>query len=459
MTKYISRHEKLLGQVMQQNNDLSYQNGTIASSWQLSILEIRRRNTSAVGLLQLWSFMDNSDLWWELLNTALECPKKRVSSRSLPNLTTICSDVLPYSMGNVGTTWLQELAEDEIIFLEAMRVLLEFSFVRKNIDSQSYSIHPLVHEWIRSTIHASLWESYINAAASVLGRSVPLAHHTGAWVLARRLTPHVDRFWKLLDSQDALQYTSADGFDGLAIYEFDRCRYGQAKRSWEIGCECWVKQAGLENPLTIQCFLDCALAYRALGELEKAEARWRWVYEQCNRVEQEFLINDTVLTEVKLRALDDLGRLYFIQRRYDDAIDYLAQALSGKQKALGPEDPLTLDTERQLGLALYKQGRITEAKQLHMKVVAGFEKVCGHDNIWTLLAKSDLGAIHHHLGKLDEAKTLLKESLTLMESQVGPTNEKSKEIGMNLAALYQTQGRVEKATEISNLYASDGSRS
>lgn len=408
---------------------------------------VQKRNAAAAGLLQLWSFLDNSDLWWEMLNLALECPKKRVALRALPTLPISAFETSLLSTKS-HPNWLQNLAEDELSFLDAMRILLDLSIIRRNLDAQSYSVHPLVHSWVRGTVSSEHRHAYLNAAACVLGRCVPLAHHKDAWVLSRRLSPHIDQFWTIVDQEAEASFTSADGFDGIAIFEFDRSNFARAKFAWETACRCWGATSEPGNLLMLQCNHDCALSYRALGEFDAAKTKWEWVYRQCCQIEQDPMKHSPLLLEVKLRALDDLGRLYALQGKYDKSIELFHQALKGKKEALGDGDPLTLDTERQLALALYQQGKAAQAKELHEHVLAGFETACGPSNIWTLLAKSDLGAIYSSMGRREEATMMLEDAFESIQGQLGISNVKTKEVARNLISVLNAQGKIREANEI-----------
>lgn len=90
------------------------------------------------------------------------------------------------------SNWVTKLAKDEVLFDKAIYTLLEFYFVRGNAASDSFSIHPVVHQWLRQRLNTESWHANLNAVISLLGRSVPYAHFNESWILQRRLAAHMD---------------------------------------------------------------------------------------------------------------------------------------------------------------------------------------------------------------------------------------------------------------------------
>ena len=106
----------------------SYEDRTLYSTWQISFKRIEQRNILSAQLLRLWTYFDNQDLWFELLQHS----------------------------DTEDSNWIQELIEDELSFHGAMRVLSDHGLVEVEkpslelVESQGYSIHGCVHSW---TVH------------------------------------------------------------------------------------------------------------------------------------------------------------------------------------------------------------------------------------------------------------------------------------------------------------------
>jgi len=46
---------------------VDYPERTIITTWQISFNEVERRDTGAAKLLRLWGYLDNQELWYQLL--------------------------------------------------------------------------------------------------------------------------------------------------------------------------------------------------------------------------------------------------------------------------------------------------------------------------------------------------------------------------------------------------------
>lgn len=102
---------------------------------------MKQIDPTAVKLLQLWAYLDNQDLWFELLERG--------------------------SQGLKDPTWLQDLVRSEIGFRRTIKKLLVYSLVESHQDTESYSIHPVIHDWCRKSISRDKFELMILATMIV----------------------------------------------------------------------------------------------------------------------------------------------------------------------------------------------------------------------------------------------------------------------------------------------------
>lgn len=442
LSRYLKRFDHQLHNIFQQQSDISYGQNSISSSWQLSMDAIREKDPLAAKLFLLWGCLDNADLWWDLLHSALEGMPDRVYEKTIlssPESIRIPPDQEQNDLEVSSSNWVLELANDEMRFLETIRVLREFSFLKQLRGSDGFAIHPLLHQWSWTKLPGSERENYLNVAASILGRAYPLAHSPNAWTTTRRLIPHITRFWNLLNEQQDFTCRTADGFSGLGFYQFDRSDFLSAKTAQDMAAEAWTRSMGPEHPHTVRCMIDRAIARRELGEYEDSESLLRKVLE-LTRDE-----NDVRGRKSYVRALDDLGRLHMKKEEVDLAVPLFQSALEGKELIYGAEDLAPLDSTRQLALALQRLGRLDEALPLHLRVLAGFQ-ASEKMSTWSLLAASDLGMLYHRQGQLERAEALLDGSYKSLLERLGPENSKTKEVAERLLALYQTLGRDDETT-------------
>ena len=179
----------------------------------------------ALQLLRMFSFLHNENIRFEFLERAvtngaleavqqvedkkrelvLKASDKRQSWSQWANGSVF--SVLTYLYRIRGPLTLPELLRsgrlsnefDRIRLREALRQLTRRSLVRYNDARNSYSMHPLVHEWARETLDLTLGEKAIWAeAAAVLLSSCILLPPLGTKdeELRKDLLPHVDHVRK-----------------------------------------------------------------------------------------------------------------------------------------------------------------------------------------------------------------------------------------------------------------------
>jgi hypothetical protein len=68
IVKYLELYNKSWAQLhgqMKKRND--YPERTIITTWQISFEEVKLRDEGAAKLLRLWGYLDNQELWYQLL--------------------------------------------------------------------------------------------------------------------------------------------------------------------------------------------------------------------------------------------------------------------------------------------------------------------------------------------------------------------------------------------------------
>ncbi|KAJ4290456.1 hypothetical protein N0V90_010673 [Kalmusia sp. IMI 367209] len=444
-TKYLKQFDSYLTGLMQEEQNLTYENGSISSSWRLSFEEVKIRNSDSARLLLLWGFLDNSDIWWDMFRLAEVCENKKRLDTFLRVPLLLSGHGEQKELLRDDSGWLSALASNEPRFLSAIRILRDFSFASPLDGTDGYSLHPVLHGWARSQVDPALWTSYLDATAALLGRAAPLAHTRDAWATQRRLTLHVKRFWSLFDEHHNKDSILPDGLNGLALFEFDQSNPQRARMACEIACRGWEHILGPDHFQTIECLVDMACTYYGMQQYGDADKVWDCIVSKYGNI-------NGPIEKLIARSLDALGRSSARQGKMECAVDYFCQTLIKKKKIFGEEALSTLDTMRQLGLAHQQLGDFNEAIAVHQQVLAGFERELGSNNTWTLLAINDLGSAHGRKGDLQLAEKLLRSAYETMRTQLGHSNSKTIEIMHNLSAVYRGQKRL----DADQLLLSDG---
>ncbi|KAI4122751.1 MAG: hypothetical protein LQ341_007273 [Variospora aurantia] len=374
-SKYLDLYEKSWTDLVAETPRLrDYENGSIQTTWMISYNRIRHSNPTAAKLLQLWAYLDRQDVWYELF--------------------------LPGSAACRECEWLQKLTQSEIGFKGVMRSLLAYSLIEAQQDTESYSIHPVVHDWCAETIGDRNGD-LITIALTIIGAAVPDHSEAAYWVFQQRLLPHVDRCIRRIGDSDLHNrlgdVRACSIFHNLGILYHDQGKSAEAEKMYQWALDGKEKACGPNNP---SLFI----------------------------------------------TLNSLGNLYSWQGKYTEAETMLQQALDGKEEMLGPKDPSTLDTVSNLGILYYEQGNYTKAEKMYQRALDGKEKALGPNHPSTLDTVNNLGNLYSKQGKLTEAKEMYQRALDGRMRAFGPNHPFTLETIHDLQLLTAT--RSEQIEEI-----------
>ncbi|KAK4170949.1 hypothetical protein QBC36DRAFT_295822 [Triangularia setosa] len=400
---------------------VDYEQGSVGTTWTMSLKAIEARNENASNLLRLWAFVDNKDLWHGLLQAAAD-------------------------RGEQWPEWLCDMAYNEVRFLDAVRLLFRYSMIeaRESVKgSGSYSIHPVVHRWTSHIQDNKERRLFLRLAMMVVGFSVPDSATKDYWVLQRRLLPHAERcsWWA-----EGFRGGECD-FEGINITNathilgnlyLDQGRLGEAEAMYQRALEGKEKALGPDHTSTLNTVNNLGSLYTAQGRLWEAEAMYQRALEGCEKA----LGPDHTST---LDTVNNLGGLYLDQDRLGEAEAMYQRALEGKEKALGPDHTSTLDTVNNLGLLYVDQGRLGEAEAMYQRALEGKEKALGPDHTSTLDTVHNLGLLYVDQGRLGEAEAMYQQALEGCEKALGPDHTSTLDTVNNLGALYVDQGRLGEA--------------
>ncbi|KAH0538196.1 hypothetical protein FGG08_005212 [Glutinoglossum americanum] len=146
-----------------------------------------------------------------------------------------------------------------------------------------------------------------------------------------------------------------------------------------------------------------------------------------------------------LDTVHNLGSLYADQGKLTEAEAMYQRALTGYEKALGPEHTSTLDTVHNLGSLYADQGKLTEAEAMYQRALTGNEKALGPEHTSTLDTVNNLGSLYAAQGKLTEAEAMYQRALTGCEKALGPEHTSTLDTVNNLGILYADQGKLTEA--------------
>jgi hypothetical protein len=104
---------------------------------------------------------------------------------------------------------------------------------------------------------------------------------------------------------------------------------------------------------------------------------------------------------------------------YGTAEEMNRQALEGYKKALGPEDPNTLNSKANLASTFWNQGRWKEAEGLDVQVMETRKRVLGEEHPSTLNSMANLASTWRSQSRNEEAILLMEKCFELQKQILG----------------------------------------
>ncbi|KAF2462921.1 uncharacterized protein BDR25DRAFT_198200, partial [Lindgomyces ingoldianus] len=86
--------------------------------------QVKKQSEEAAWLLKLWGYLDHGELWYGLVANATRLPE-----------------------GINTPVWLLSIAEDELEYADAVRILSRYSLVDRREDTNTHSMHSVLHQW------------------------------------------------------------------------------------------------------------------------------------------------------------------------------------------------------------------------------------------------------------------------------------------------------------------------
>ena len=459
------RRQMMSSQPVQGADQYKY---TIYTTWEVSFQMLSRQATEtsadAIQILQILAFLHFEQVpasvfkrAWKGLrdsaNTSPRSPSLSTVFASLPftsffiNLLTKLYILNPRDSDPMLPSILRHDCQewDAYRFRQAIAILSSFSLIFKDVATDSYSMHPMVHFWARDRLDKESQMLCSSVAKTILAHSIPPTFHKSDHAFRRSLVPHLDACLHgehttplLQDRQDGQQLDRAIKF--AAIYSESGCWVDAAVLQEQI-VSAQARTLGTTHPKTLQAMSDLAWSYWNLSRIPKAlELQLR-----VTKLSTETLgINDPMT----LKAMDNLAHTYWLCGDRQKAKDLGIAAGEGMRSVLGPGHPDTLTAMHNLGQTYMHLGDAEKSKELQTEVLGARAKLLGSDHPDTLMTMASLGMSYSALGQQDEAKKLLLAVVETRKRILGQEHAYTLWAINDLSKIYCEQGEALQAEEL-----------
>lgn len=333
-------------------------------------------------------------------------------------------------------------SESELDFVEAIGLLVGYSFVRWHISSNTsehlYDLHGLVQiaarNWLTMEHSFPRWKSEcIRHTAAIFPHVTP--ENREIWNI---YLPHAQRLCdngEMKDVPERYQLLTAIGLCFL-----HNGRYSDAVRVHKIVAqyqETTGKQTNSDLGLST-AYHNLGIALYSSGDATNA----RRYLENALAISSEILGSEDPQI---IPTVTGLGRVYGTSGLWTQAEEYVRKAMRVSLRVFGPDNPGTIQCMNHL-VAIYRHSdRLQEAEKLCLRVVEASRRVLGEQHSMSISASAELGFIYSLLGRLEEAEELLSYGCNISARLYGPEHHNTLNCLIGLAATYAGQHRCEEA--------------
>jgi len=406
---YQTRRKELLG--IRGSLSLDYPE-TIATTWSLSFQKAKKASPVAAELLRVCAFL------------APDAIPEEIILQVTPELGKIFHSV----------------ASDAFHFYEALRILRQYSLIRRNPSTRVLIIHRLVQAVIKDSLSRASQRSWAEKIVRAVNRVFPDVHVRN-WVQCQRYLPHAQVCAHLISQHELASPEAARLLHQTGYYLHIHAQYSEAESLYEQGLALRVQVLGHEHPETATSLNDMARLCRMQGKYRQAEP----LYQQALAIREQALGEDHLETA---RSYHNLARLYLDLGRYDKAELLYAKVLVIREQQLGLTDPLYAQSLNSLANLYAAQGLYVQAEELVKQALAIYEKQAGASHPYTAQCLYNLAKLQHARGHYKRAEELYQRALEIDEQEYGKNGRNHPYIANclnDLAGLYRDLGQYARA--------------
>ena len=452
---------------------------SVYKTWELSFKAVRQLSPAAAELLMTLGYFHHEGIPREIFEIG-SAVFLRACHATVPGDLSHLGKLLVQCMVRCDTPGNEESSSERSTmshtwipfhFEQSMKILLNYSLVKRyrvggSTRSPAYTIHPLVHCWIRDRHDPDELQHQRaqNTAIALLQEAMLADTCQGGYALRNRLIPHLDAWVRpYLDVPNTSKSRKIPKhyeeerigvLEAAANTYFDAGRLNDSENLWEQIFEWRMKNLGATDPDTSRAMVKLAMTYRRIGKLCKAMSldqrslevlqmlkgpehpetlnamlNLAWTYAEAgNTSAAEGLERAVVAARIKLQGADSLdvasargslGMTLLRMRCFDEAETEMRAALDARLKIYGQEHPSTLLSMGNVAAVLRGQKRWGSAENLGKEPLEIRKRLLGEKHQDVARSMCLLGVTYLEAGRAQLAYEFEAKALKIMRETVG----------------------------------------
>ncbi|EPS38438.1 hypothetical protein H072_7827 [Dactylellina haptotyla CBS 200.50] len=321
-------------------------------------------------------------------------------------------------------------------FNDSVLEIASFSLISIYPKQQQYSIHRLIHGYIRDKLSDSEKISYYGSALEILGASMKARLSFSEQIYQKDQLANIE----FLLQNSLIKEINFNNINEALLYNSKK---GEAEELQTNMLRIQRSVLSEDDPILIYSMRQLAIIYHERNMPQKAEEILKSL---LTIVEKKYGYNHVYTLRVK----DLLACGYFIQGRLNEAEEILVKAET-KQMVLSTDSSSDWSSVSILAAIYTAQGRLKEAEDLYKEVIEHERKNLGAEHPRTLGDTEGLAIIYYKCGRWQEAEGLFEKILRTLLRELGIEHLMTIRTVGNLARCYRKRKDWKKTEELSNM--------
>ena len=385
---------------------------TIATTWELSFVRIKKESPAGVELLNLCSFLAPDDIPLKMIKNGAEH--------------------LPLS--------LSEIVRDPLDFDDIIAAVRSYSLIDRTGDI--ISINRLVQTMISNRLAEKEKISWTEAIIKFLNDAFIFdKDEPETWKNCSRLTPHVLSIFEKIKSLNIKSKSLGELFYRSGFFQETQGKFNDAQVLYKQALSTFEKVYGLNHPEVAKVLRNIGFNYYCKGQYLKG----------IDIVERALDMDEKILGKEHpdvAQDLNSLGIIYWALHELDKAGVLFERAVKINMIHYESDHIVFAKILNNLGLLLFTQNKPEEALENYERALKIYEKKCGLMNYYVANIHNNLGFVHRKLGDLEKAEKMFEKALEIFESLLGSNHPMVANINVSKGIISRDLGLFNKALHL-----------
>jgi tetratricopeptide (TPR) repeat protein len=330
---------------------------------------------------------------------------------------------------------------DVLALNKALKVILKYSFVKRDPKNKILMVHRLVQMILRHEMDEAMRQDWAEKAVRAVVSVFPNPKEFSNWLTCERLLPCAQSCVELIEEWELESEEAGRLLNEIGYYlKNSKADYEQAKPLYERALAIWEKVHGKEHPDVATSLNNLAGLSYAQGDYEQAKP----LFERALAIREKVFGKEHPSVGV---SYGNLAGIYEAQGEYKQAEPLRRKALEIHEKVFGKEHPDVATSLNNLAVLSYAQGDYEQAKLLYERALAIREKVFDKEHPDVATSLNNLAGLSYAQGDYEQAKPLYERALKIMNQFFQPDHPNVRTVSENYTILLEDMKKPTKASK------------